>query len=257
MFEQAAKAEGLVIKSPTFSREKGFPLAEILEMIGPQTSIVICCNPNNPTGTAIPREAILEIAEKAPHCAVLADECYYEFMPPGTSVKDEVARFPNLFVTRTFSKTWGFPSLRIGYVISAEANIRALNCVRGPYDVNQLASIAVKAALASQQYVTDFVKDLNERSMPAYLAFLESRGIEYWPTKANFVFCYFPEPAALEKKLCANDILVRPKKDAQGVLGLRVSLGTLEQTERLIALLRELLPEKENGHGSPQKKVKT
>jgi histidinol-phosphate aminotransferase len=256
MYEQSAKTEGLVIKSPNFTIDGGFPLDEVLSMIGPQTSIVICCNPNNPTGTEIPRQSILKIAEKAPHCAVLCDECYYEFMPPETSLKGDVARFPNLFVTRTFSKTWGIPSLRIGYLMSAEENIRALCCVRGPYDLNQLSCVAVKAALANQKYVWDFVKEHNEKSRPSFLAFLEERGIKYWPTKANYAFCYFQNPAELEKQLVSHKILTRPKKDADGVLGLRISFGTMEQTERLIALLKKLLPEHKNGSEPASKKLK-
>merc|ERR1719419_225636 len=105
MYEQAALTEGLIISRPKFSREHGLPLEELLAAIGPQTSLVVLSNPNNPTGTAIPREHVLRVAHEAKHCAVLVDECYYEFMPPEASVKDEVSRLPNLFITRTFSKT--------------------------------------------------------------------------------------------------------------------------------------------------------
>mmetsp|Transcript_32083 Transcript_32083/g.88643 ORF Transcript_32083/g.88643 Transcript_32083/m.88643 type:complete len:655 (+) Transcript_32083:101-2065(+) len=241
MYEQAALTEGLVIKRPYFTREAGFPLEEVLAAIGPQTSIVVFSNPNNPTGTAIPREAILEVARKAPRCAMLVDECYFEFMAPETSVKDEVERLPNIFVCRTFSKTWGLPSLRLGYLISAEANIRSLCSVRGPYDVNQLAEVAVKAALSDKQYMLDFVEELNKRAKPKFESFLRSRSIVFWPSDANYIFCYFERPAELEAELRARGILVRPKKDAEGVLGLRVTIGTVEQTERLIASLEELL----------------
>merc|ERR1712032_1372769 len=261
MYEQAALTEGLIIKSPFFTRERGFPLDEVLAAIGPRTSLVVFSNPNNPTGTAIPRESMLEVARKAPHCAMLVDECYYEYMAPETSLKDEVGRLPNIFVTRTFSKTWGLPSLRLGYLISAEANINALCSVRGPYDVNQLAKVAVEAALADKQYMADFVAEHNTRSKPKFEDFLRQRGVEFWPSSANYIFCYFQRPMELEVELRARDILVRPKKDADGVCGLRVSIGTVEQTDRLILALSELLPgtngkAETNGHDPAAKRQK-
>jgi len=253
MYEQAALTEGLVIKSPFFTKEDGFPTKEVLSLVGPKTTLIVFSNPNNPTGTAIPREVILEVAQKASHCAILVDECYYEFMPPESTVKDEVAKLPNLFVTRTFSKTFGLPSLRLGYLISCEANIKALCSVRGPYDVNKLAVVAVKAALADQKYVFDFVKELNKQAKPKFEEFLRSKGIDFWPSSANYIFCYFSNPVQLEAALRDRQILVRPKKDAKGVTGLRVSIGTVEQTNRLITSLQELLPET-NGHASCAKK---
>jgi len=264
MYEQAAGAEDLVIKRPWFTREAGFPTAEVLAAVSPATSLIVLSNPNNPTGTAIPTADMVTIAEAAPHAAVLVDECYYEFMPPGSSMAAEVGRLRNLFVTRTFSKTWGLPSLRIGYILSAEENINALCCVRGrpratvarvcepshplawrqvrgPYDINQLAVVALRAALDDPQYVSDFVAEHNNKARPALEDFLAEAGVAFWPSAANYVFCYFPDPTATEKALRAEGILVRPKKDASGTLGLRVSIGTLAQTERLIATLRRFL----------------
>merc|ERR1712194_151938 len=241
MYEQAALSEDLVIKRPHFDRVRGFPLEETLAMIGPKTSLVILSNPNNPTGTAIPKEDILTIARKAPNVAILVDERYYEYMAPESTVKDHIAEFPNIFVCRTFSKTWGFPSLRLGYVLSAGANIKALCCVRGPYDINQLTTVALDAALADSKYVWDFVEEVNKKAKPRFEAFLDKRGIKYWPSSANFVFCYVDDPQGLEKVLRGRKILVRPKKDAKGVEGLRVTIGTLEQMEKVIAVLDEAL----------------
>eukprot|EP00929_Paragymnodinium_shiwhaense_P019046 TRINITY_DN13103_c0_g1_i1.p1 TRINITY_DN13103_c0_g1~~TRINITY_DN13103_c0_g1_i1.p1 ORF type:complete len:651 (+),score=119.67 TRINITY_DN13103_c0_g1_i1:71-2023(+) len=241
MYEQAALTEGLTIKRPWFTIDKGFPKDEVLGMIGPKTSMVVFSNPNNPTATAIPRETIIEIAEKAPQCAMLVDECYYEFMDADSTLKDVVERLPNVFVCRTFSKTWGIPSLRLGYLISAKANISALCSVRGPYDVNTLARVAVIAALDNPGYVFDYVKELNGIAKPKFEEFLRSRGIRFWPSSANYIFCYFANPTHLEAELRKQKILVRPKKDAEGVLGLRVTIGTAEQTARVIAALGKLL----------------
>jgi histidinol-phosphate aminotransferase len=256
MYEQAAKTEGLVIRSPHFTLTKGFPVDEVLAAINPKTSIVVFSQPNNPTGTAISREDILTIAKKAPHCAMLVDECYYEFMDPASTVKDVLAELPNIFLTRTFSKTWGLASLRIGYLLSSKENIDALCSVRGPYDINQLSVVALRAALKDSKYVFDFVNEVNQHAKPAFEDFLCSHGIKSWPSSCNFIFCYFDKPNELEASLRERNILVRPKKDADGVLGLRVSIGTMEQTKRLISTLEELLPHMNgNGHATKKRKV--
>jgi histidinol-phosphate aminotransferase len=242
MYEQAAESEGLIIRRPHFTREHGFPLKEVLGAVNEKTSLIVLSNPNNPTGTEIPRADIMEVVKKNPNVAVLVDECYFEFMDPSTTVVGEVAAHPNLFVCRTFSKTWGIPSLRLGYLISAEENINALTCVRGPYDINQISVVAVEKAMTNNQYVFDYVKELNERAKPAFEAYLNKKGIVFWPSSANFIFCYFKDPVGLEASLRERGILVRPKKDADNVLGLRVSIGTFEQMERLMKELDTLLP---------------
>lgn len=245
MYDQAAQSEGLVIRRPSFTREGGFPLKEALAAVGPNTSLIVLSNPNNPTGTNIPREDILKIARECPRCAILVDECYYEFMDAKETVKDEVANLPNLFVCRTFSKSWGIPALRMGYLLSAKENVAALSAVRGPYDVNQLAVVACQAALKCQQYVVDYAEEVMNRAKPKLEEFLRSKGIEFWPSWANFIFCYFSNPLPLEAKLRTRGFLVRPKKDAEGVMGLRVSVGTVEQIEMFITILEELLDERE------------
>jgi len=242
MYEQAALSEGLTIVRPKFTREGGFPLQGVLSAVTPKTSLIVLSNPNNPTGTEIKREHILKIAHECPKVAILVDECYYEFMDPSSTVKDEVADLPNIFVCRTFSKTWGIPALRMGFLISAKENISALSAVRGPYDVNQLGVVACQAAMKHKDYVNDYVKEVMERAKPRLEEFLKSKGIVFWPSWTNYIFCYFPDPMPLEASLRSRGILVRPKKDESGILGLRISIGTLQQIETLCKALEELLP---------------
>ena len=91
MYDQAALTEGLRIVAPHFTREGGFPTRQVLDAISAQTSIVVLSNPNNPTGTAICRDDMVAICRKASHCAVLVDECYFEYMDPGSSMVKEVS----------------------------------------------------------------------------------------------------------------------------------------------------------------------
>ncbi|CAE7202518.1 hisC [Symbiodinium sp. CCMP2592] len=111
MYEQASEAEGLVIRRPHFTKDKGFPLEEVLAIVNQNTSLIVLSNPNNPTGTEIPRDAILEVLRKCPNVGVLVDECYFEFMDPSTTVANELGNFPNLFVCRTLGHP--IPATRI------------------------------------------------------------------------------------------------------------------------------------------------
>ncbi|WP_018014801.1 pyridoxal phosphate-dependent aminotransferase [Teredinibacter turnerae] len=235
MYLQCAKVENLVIHQPQYTREKGYPLQEVLGLINEKTRLITVANPNNPSGTILPREEIVTLAKAAPEAVILVDECYFEYC--SVTVADLVAQYPNIVITRTFSKTWGIPSLRLGYIISARENILPLLNVRGPYDINQLAIVAIRAALANLDGVESYVDEVMQQSKPRLETYLDSKGIEYWPSGGNFLWVFFADPVSTEARLQAAGILVRPKLDGEGRLGLRITLGTLEQTEHLLAVL--------------------
>ncbi len=122
-----------------------FPLAELLEAITPATRAILISNPNNPTGTAIGVPEIEQILERAPQAAVLIDEAYYEFC--GITALPLIAKYPNLFVSRTFSKVYGMAAMRIGCLFSQAGNIQYLHKAQSPYSVNMLAALAAEAAI--------------------------------------------------------------------------------------------------------------
>lgn len=239
MYTQCAKIENLVIREPYFDRERGFPVDEVLAAISDRTRVICIANPNNPSGTVVARDDIIRIARAAPRACILVDECYYEYV--GETVSDLVDSLPNLVITRTFSKTWGMPSLRLGYIISCPANITALLNVRGPYDINQLAIVAIRAALQHPEYTHSYVREVMEVSKPRVEQFLRERDIDFWPSGANFLWTFPEEPEKVNEILIAHRILVRPKADALGRLGLRITLGTADQTDRLLLALDEAL----------------
>ena len=238
MYHQVAKVENLNIIEPSYTKESGFPKQDVLAAITDKTRVIVIANPNNPSGTVIPRQDILDIAQAAPNAAILIDECYFEYTKE--TVADVVEQYPNLLITRTFSKTWGLPSVRLGYIISHPDNITALLNVRGPYDINQLAIVAIEAALNNPEYTMEYVKEVMEVSKPMFEDFLNQQGIDYWPSVANFIWTFPENPQTLEKHLRENGILVRPKADESGKLGLRVNLGNKTQTEQLISIWKSL-----------------
>ncbi|WP_018274032.1 histidinol-phosphate transaminase [Teredinibacter turnerae] len=235
MYLQCAKVENLDVHQPQYTREKGYPLQEVLGLINEKTRLITVANPNNPSGTILSREEIVVLAKAAPEAVILVDECYFEYC--SVTVADLVAQYPNIVITRTFSKTWGIPSLRLGYIISARENILPLLNVRGPYDINQLAIVAIRAALANLDGVESYVDEVMQQSKPRLESYLDSKGIEFWPSGGNFLWVFFADPVSTEARLQAAGILVRPKMDGDGRLGLRITLGTLVQTEHLLAVL--------------------
>lgn len=235
MYLQCAKVENLDVHQPQYTREKGYPLQEVLGLINEKTRLITVANPNNPSGTILSREEIVVLAKAAPEAVILVDECYFEYC--SVTVADLVAQYPNIVITRTFSKTWGIPSLRLGYIISARENILPLLNVRGPYDINQLAIVAIRAALVNLDGVESYVDEVMQQSKPRLESYLDSKGIEFWPSGGNFLWVFFADPVSIEARLQAAGILVRPKMDGDGRLGLRITLGTLAQTEHLLAVL--------------------
>ena len=239
MYKQCAGIENLRVIEPHYQKERGFPLPEVLAAISEKTRIICISNPCNPSGTAVDIETIVAVAKAAPQAAVLVDECYFEYSK--ISAADKVTQFPNIVITRTFSKTWGFPSLRMGYIIADASVIRSLLNVRGPYDINQLAVVAVQAALKNPEYTFNYVDEVMAQAKPQLERFLDDHGVDYWPSSGNYVWAFFDNAKAVAAKLQSVNILVRPKANAQGELGLRITVGTLEQTDRLIVELRKIV----------------
>ena len=236
MYLQCAQIENAVIHSPQYAPENGYPLEECLNLINDKTRVIVVANPNNPCATSVSRERIVALAKAAPNAAILVDECYFEYTK--ITVTDLVETFPNILVTRTFSKTWGMPSLRIGYVVASQENIEALLKVRGPYDINQVAVVAVNSAFKHQETIQAYIDEVMLVSKPRLEAYLDENAIFYWPSSANYIWVFFENAQLMEEKLRNAGILVRPKTTADGKLGLRITVGTLKQTEHLIAVLK-------------------
>jgi histidinol-phosphate aminotransferase len=214
-----------------------FPLDAVLNAITPETRAVLLANPNNPTGTAVSLEGIARILRKARKAAVLIDEAYYEFS--GITALTEIARAPNLFVCRTFSKVFGMAAMRLGCLFSHEANIQYLHKAQSPYSVNMLAVMAAQAAVEDTGYVQNYVVEaLAARELLSIG--LEQLGIHYVPSSANFVLGRFGA-RAIEVRDALRDkgILVRDRSyEAPGCV--RITVGTREQTRQLLAALEEV-----------------
>lgn len=242
MHGHCANLQGCILIEPVYTRDKGYPLEGVLSAVSPRTKLIVICNPNSPTGTLLEVEGIRNIAAAAPDAVVLVDECYFEYAK--VTARDLLSKHPNIIITRTFSKTWGLSSLRIGYIIAVPEVISELLKVRGPYDMNMVAIEALRAAFAHREYLDDYVKEVMEVSLPKFEAFLTEVQIPFWSTHSNFILIHPPHVAELEKRLQSKKILVRPRKGPGIDNTLRITIGTLDQMEAVIEVIRSFLEEK-------------
>jgi histidinol-phosphate aminotransferase len=214
-----------------------FPLQDVLDAITPDTRAVILANPNNPTGTGISLLAIERILHRARKAVVMVDEAYYEFS--GVTALGEIERVPNLFVCRTFSKVFGMAAMRLGCLFSHEANVALLHKAQSPYSVNSLAVMAAQAAVEDTEYLQTYVAEVLAARELLCLG-LERLGVTYIPSSANFVLGRFGARAVeVRDGLRGQGILVRDRSyEAPGCV--RITVGTREQTRRLLAALEEI-----------------
>jgi histidinol-phosphate aminotransferase len=240
MYSIFAQAEGATL-IPIFSEENfSFPLKKLLSRISPRTRLIAVANPNNPTGAAVAREVLLELASAAPHAAVLIDEAYFEFHRETILNLAEVPE--NVFVARTFSKAYGLAGLRIGILAGDAAEIAMVRRVASPYNVNAVALAVLPEALRDQQFVTDYVAEV-QRGRAVLEQELRALGIYYWPSRANFVLVRIgPVYAEFIQDLRARGILVRDRNSDPGCQGcVRLTVGSFEHTQVLIGALHDVV----------------
>ena len=213
-----------------------FPLDELLAAITPETRAILVANPNTPTGTAIPD--VIPILQAAPQAAVLIDEAYFEFH--GVTALPLLARYPNLFVSRTFSKVYGMAAMRVGCLFSQAANIQWLHKSQSPYSVNMLAAVAARAAVEDTEYVRRYVEEALAARQLLCDGF-DRLGIRYWPSSANFVlFQAGQRSIEIRDRLRDRGVLVRDRSyELPGAV--RVTAGTREQAARFLDELEKLL----------------
>ena len=215
-----------------------FPLEELLAAIGPATRAVFVATPNNPTGTGVSLDGVEKILAQAPGAAVMIDEAYYEFC--GVTALPLLARYPNLLVSRTFSKVYGMAAMRLGCLFSQAANIAYLRKAQSPYSVNALAALATRAAIRDRDYIARYVEEaLAARAL--LCRELDRLKIRYYPSQANFVLVHFGARAIeICDRLREAGVLVRDRSyELPGCV--RITVGTREQIRCLTAFLEEAL----------------
>lgn len=233
--------EGRIIQIPL--KEERVDLQAIQGAITDKTKVIWLCNPNNPTGTLIPREELAQFLESVPrHIAVALDEAYYDFITePGYPDSLEwLYRFDHVIVLRTFSKIHGLASLRIGYAAASERTISYFNRIRQIFNVNAVAQAAAVVSLRDKDFRRRVFE--NNRQGKEYLYGEFSRlGFSFIPSEASFVMVHVREDSeGLFQQLLREGVIIRPGTGFGMKEWLRVSVGTEEENRIFIEALERL-----------------
>lgn len=222
----------------------GHDLDAMLAAIGDRTRVVFIANPNNPTGTWLKRDELEAFLERVPRqVVVVLDEAYVEYVtePEYPDSIPWLARFPNLILTRTFSKAYGLAGLRVGFALAHPDVTDILNRVRQPFNVNILALAAATVALADRAHLEASLK-LNQQGMQQWVEACAELGLEYIPSVGNFLCVDVGRPAApVYEALLREGVIVRPVANYGLPNHLRITLGLAQENRRAIAALRKVL----------------
>lgn len=227
------------------AREYGHDLPALAAAVSERTRLIFLANPNNPTGTWFSGDSLRRFLAGIPErVVVVLDEAYYEYArdtgeyPRAIRMLDE---FPNLFISRTFSKVWGLAALRIGYGIAHPEMAEWINRVRQPFSINRCAQSAALCALEDEQHL--------ERSLTVTrdgLALLGNSlaemGLTALPSLGNFVLFRTPVPGrGIARALLAFGVIVRPLDGYALPDWLRVTAGTDQQNRTFLTALARVL----------------
>ncbi|HTR48204.1 MAG TPA: histidinol-phosphate transaminase [Verrucomicrobiae bacterium] len=240
MYRFYSELAGAQIVAPRFDSEMRFPWTGVLAELRKGPRVFFLPNPNSPTGNLLSHAELRRILRAATRTMVVIDEAYFEFS--GVTVIPWIRRHKNLIVTRTFSKTTGLAGLRLGCLFVNAKMAANMRKAQSPYPVNVAALAAAEAAMRDRSFVARTVREV-QRGRRELAGGLARLGVVAFPSAGNFVLVYFGQRAkeivsALERK----GILLRDRSSDFGGAGyVRITLGTLNQTRRLLRELEEIL----------------
>ncbi|HKA43914.1 MAG TPA: histidinol-phosphate transaminase [Burkholderiales bacterium] len=236
---QAIGAKGIEVAAKNY----GHDLAAMRAAVTGKTRIVFIANPNNPTGTMVRAQELEAFIAALPgEVLVVLDEAYNEYLPENLRA-DSIGwlrRFPNLVITRTFSKVYGLAGLRVGYAFAAPGVADLMNRVRQPFNVNSISLAAATAALDDTEFVRKSY-ELNQAGMRQLVEGFNRLGIGFIPSFGNFVSVGVRDAAEVYKKLLRLGVIVRPIAGYGLPHHLRVTVGLESENARFLAALERSL----------------
>lgn len=234
---------GIPIKLPLKDYKHDFEA--FVENINDKTKLIYVCNPNNPIPNIMTKDEIDYLVENVPEDIVIVfDEAYYDFArvnPDYPETLNILNKRPNTVILRTFSKVTGIAAVRVGFALTSKEIATEMSKVKGVFNVNRLAQVAALGALKDQEHIEKTV-ELNYKSLEMMEEFFDSIGLEYVKSNANFTWVNI-ETHSKEafEELMKRGVIIRPGYLWGWDNWLRVSTGTVEQTEKFIAELKTVL----------------
>ncbi len=248
MYELVSTAAGAEVRAaPSRDHSDAMPLGHdpdsMFALIDARTRVVFIANPNNPTGTWLSEKELLAFLERVPPSVlVVVDEAYAEYatVPGFGSALRWLNRFPNLLITRTFSKAYGLAALRIGYGIGHPDLMERFDRARQPFNLNMPAQKAALAALADTDHLERSIHQ-NSEQKNFMLEQLGRLSIQSLPSAANFLSIFLDDSERVYEYLMQSGVIVRSLKSYGLVDYLRVTIGLAEENERFLHALQQAI----------------
>ncbi|EQE30470.1 histidinol-phosphate transaminase [Clostridioides difficile F480] len=232
------KNEGIPVEVP-LTEDYKYDLQGILDKITDKTKLICVCNPNNPTGTIVDDKELEEFLKKVPENIItILDEAYIEFLtvPNYVDGLKYVRENYNVIVTRTFSKIYGLAGLRVGYGIAKDEIIRTLFTVKEPFSANRVAISGATAALDDEEFIKE-TYELNRVGMAYFKEEFTKMGFDVVDSQSNFLYVDMKtDIPKLFEDLKKRGFVIRPSATHA-----RVSIGTMEENKKFVAVLKEIL----------------
>lgn len=225
------------------AKNYGHNLPAMLEAITPKTRVIFVANPNNPTGTLVSNEAVMELVNNVPdHVLLVMDEAYFEFLdqPIDLTALIRSGEKNNLLIMRTFSKIYGLAGLRIGYGIAVPELISSLEKIRQPFNINAIAQAGALAALDDEEHL-DNTRANNQIGLHFFENLLNELNLEFVPSSANFILARVGNGQHVVQELQKQAIIVRPMGGYQLPEWIRISIGTEVENQKCAQALKSIL----------------
>ena len=239
-YEPCARQQGMVIDEVPYQDDLGYPLATITTRLESGPRLLFVCNPNNPTGTLLPPATLLSLARSAPRTLVVVDELYAPFT--GQSVLPAALELPNMVALHSLSKAAGLAALRLGFAISHPSILERLRRVTGPYDINMLAVVAGKAALADREHMRRYVGEVLAAKAWT-IEQLQRLAVRHFAEGGNYMLVWPPgDCEAAVEALRTRGILVRSMARRPVIGGsFRLTIGTRSDMGRFLTAFSEVI----------------
>ena len=238
----ATLSEAKIIRSqmPNMTHD----IQNIIDLVTNKTKVIFIANPNNPTGTKVPKASIYDLLDSiSSNILVVVDEAYCEYLVENQrmNASKDLAKWKNLVIVKTFSKIYGLAGLRIGFAMGDNEVVDKIQKPREPFNVNSLAQSAAVAAMDDKEHLEKSFQ-LNNSGMLFMKTEIVKMGLKIYPSHANFILVDFGCAARnIYEELLKIGIIVRPLENYNLPNCLRITIGTQAENERFITGLKEVL----------------
>ena len=234
---------------PVYARwdleENKLDVDSIFDAVTDKTKMMFLCSPNNPTGTLIDKEVLMDIASKNPDVLIVIDEAYFEYSE--VTNKDLINDFDNIFIIRTMSKVLGLAGMRIGYGLACAEIIEYMHRIKPVFSLTRLSFVAALNTFRDKAYIEESIKKGIESRQYLYDEVSKIDGLNVFPSKSNFMLINVRDTGftatELALELMKKGIIVRDCTSFKGLdeYWIRISICTLDEDKKFIEILKEVL----------------